>query len=207
MAQILLNNLITLLKQGVDGSLFFLDRPDEMFYCTKEDVLFLLRSSIEINWDDVVWFALINKCDYMCDIMKLAKDVDIRDLFDGMGENDACRILHYLNQTGNWESCKEYAFENNNDGMFTKWLVTEKDYESNQTELSPFIKAYIETLSILPSYVIYEMVEKTFHTNKYFKEWEILSIIYLIKKESVVYTNLPEYQDCDCDIMTESDLC
>ena len=108
----------------------------------------------------------------------------------------------FYNETGRWDLCRDAIINHHRSDTkefkktFLNDLVTDKDANLDKEDLYPYIRVLLKSLISLPVYVIYKIISETFHTHKYFEEWEIISMIQMAKGEDTIYTNHPEYEDC-----------
>jgi len=132
-------------------------------------------------------------------------------------------ILNFYKATKRWDLCRDAVMCSTRPDnpelhkVFRDHLVVEKDCDmKDESVLFPYIRSTIDSLVSLPTeanglstslkgdvrmvslpvYVIYKIVSETYHTHKYFEEWQIISMIQMAKGEDTIYINHPEYEEC-----------
>jgi len=209
MATVCVQDIIKLLKMGVDPEVFhdWEYMCEDIVKCDKEDAFYLIETFQKSmgcpDYVDVLETAIHNEnCDYVNEIFECCEEKDVYEMLSAQPHHNYYGLKNFLSKTKRWDLCRDavihLVLEYSGDTVkyaFFDYLVTEKDIDMNRDDVFPYIHALIDSLISLPVYVVYKIVDASFHTHKYFQEWEIISMIHLAKGEDRIYTNHPEYKD------------
>lgn len=221
MFEVSLEDFMKMLKMGLDPKFidFFEVCDDEQHYLfwnlSVEDKLFFVEKT-EANifaYEQLLIHALHTKngeLEYINTILERCNQDEVYNLM----YDDQEAMINFFEATNRWDLCKEAVIHSNPcdcldysedfecgkcdklKKVFLDYLVTEEEYCADEKDLLPYIHSLIDSLISLPVYVIYKIINETYHAHKYFEEWEIISMIQLAKGEDTIYINHPEYEDC-----------
>lgn len=204
MAIVEVEDIIELLKMGADPEIFhdWTYMCEDIVKCNRKDAFYLIkrfRKSMDCpDYVDILECAIRDgNCNYVAEIFKRCDEKDVREML--MAQQYVFPLTVFYKYTKRWDLCRDAVLKLEHDDFlkhkFIDELVYEKDFTMEKDDVLPYIHALINSLTFLPAYIVYKIVDTTFHTHKYFQEWEVISMIHLANGEDKIYTNHPEYKD------------
>jgi len=211
MATITIENIMKMAKDGVDTKVFdYFDfeelRIGDVFEeCQMSDILLFQEKTKQkyIKNIDLLEVALGFGLEEEIALNELLAHCDPDEVKKMLKKDIDWELLEvFYNETGRWDLCRDAIINHHRSDTkefkktFLNDLVTDKDANLDKEDLYPYIRVLLKSLISLPVYVIYKIISETFHTHKYFEEWQIISMIQMAKGEDTIYINHPEYEEC-----------